>query len=119
MCVSNHAFEMQSYKLSEEIRRNSIYTPVAVVCSGGERVNFGNQFVHPDGFIEKVVLQDKEGNDFEVEPSENGLRFAKGEISYNDYQRLQKKDDRKAIALFAGAAGSFFIIGWGFLHLFG
>ncbi len=119
MCVSNNAFEMQSYRLSEEIRKNSIYTPVAVVYSGGKRVNFDNPFVYPVGFIEKLILQDKVGNIYEVEPSDSGLRFAKGEISYNDYQRMQKKDDRKAIALFAGAVSSLFIMGWGILQLFG
>lgn len=119
MCVSNHAFEMQINKKIEKIRVHSIYTPVAVVDSEGKRINFGDQFIHPSGLIKKVILQDVDGNDYEVEPEENGLRFAKGDISYNDYQLLQMKQNRKAIALFAGAASSLFIMGWAILHVFG
>ncbi|RDU37644.1 hypothetical protein DRW41_07315 [Neobacillus piezotolerans] len=119
MCVSNNAIEMQTYRMSEEIRVHSIYIPVAAIFSGGRRVNFGDDSKSPDGYIIKVVLQDHEGNEYEVEPVENGLRFAKGEINYKDYQRVQKSDNRKAIVLFTGTAGSLFITGWAILQLFG
>ena len=119
MCVSNNAFEMQTDKLSDEIRMNSVYTPVEVVFAEGKRVNIHDNPVLPAGFIKRIILKDKEGNNYEVEPSENGLSFAKGEISYRDYQLLQKKENRKAITLSTGAIGSLFLIGWAFLKIIG
>ena len=119
MCVSNNAFEMQTDKLSDEIRMNSVYTPVEVVFAEGKRVNIYDNPVLPAGFIKRIILKDKEGNNYEVEPSENGLSFAKGEISYRDYQLLQKKENRKAITLSTGAICSLFLIGWAFLKIIG
>lgn len=119
MCVSNNAFEMQTYKLSDEIRMNSVYTPVEVVYAEGKRVNVDDKQMLPAGFIKKVVLRDKEGNDYEVEPTENGLSFARGEMSYRDYQLQQKKENRKAITLSTGAVGFIFLMGWAFLKFIG
>ncbi|CEG29009.1 hypothetical protein BN1002_03937 [Bacillus sp. B-jedd] len=119
MCVSNNVLEIQTNKLSDEIRLNTIFTPVAFVYHNGQRVNLGASFLHQAGFIKRVVLQDTEGNVYEVDPTENGLRFAKGEISYRDYQLLEKKENRKAITLFTGAIGFLFLIGWAFLQLVG
>lgn len=121
MCVSNNAIELQAYHLSQSIQQQSIYEPVKIVYSGGRYVDVteesekGNAGVD---LITKVVLRDKDGNCYEVEPSANGLKFAKGEMTYEEYVKHEKKENRRFITYFSVLTGSFLITGWAFIQYF-
>ncbi|WP_174728770.1 hypothetical protein [Mesobacillus harenae] len=67
--------------------------------------------------ITKVILEDKYGRLFSIEPNDIGLRFAKGDITYNDYLRLQKKGNRQLILIFLGVTGLFSGMSWVFINL--
>ncbi|WP_342431037.1 hypothetical protein [Neobacillus sp. FSL H8-0543] len=119
MCVSNHFIEQQAYKMTEVIKGNTLYKFVGVDFSGGEGAGFQKLVVHENehhdtpasgtALITKVLLQDKDGSLYSVEPNLNGLRFAKGEISYKKYQKLQRKNDLTMFLCFYGIIG-FFIV---------
>lgn len=117
MCVSNNAFELQAYEMSKKIQQNSIFQPVRIVYAGGKCVEIqeNSPYTQTPELITKVILQDKRGNIFEVEPSENGLKFCKGEISYSEYLRRMKKENRQVFTYFSLITGSFFILGWAFI----
>lgn len=118
MCVSNNFIEHQAYKMSEKIRSNSVYKFVRVDTSEGNYFELNkielcmdsNNLTGPNGhclpLIKKVILEDKEGKCYSIEPNENGLKFAIGEISYREYTKLQKKET------FNGIAGFFVSIGF-------
>jgi uncharacterized membrane protein YebE (DUF533 family) len=57
--------------------------------------------------ITKVILEDDNGRFFSVDPNINGLKFAKGEISYTKYNKLQKKNDFNMFVCFFGIVGFF------------
>lgn len=116
MCVSNHAFELQAYKLSEQIIEHTIYHPLKVVYFGEKEVDV-NQ-ISAIELITKVILQDNEGHVYEVEPSENGVRFSKGEITYQEYLRRGKKDIRNLITYSSASIGFLFIMSWALVEYF-
>ncbi|WP_142300999.1 hypothetical protein [Bacillus sp. 7884-1] len=62
--------------------------------------------------ISNVILGDKDGALYSVEPNINGLRFAKGEISYNKYRKLQRRNDVNMLFCFFGIIGFFSISMW-------
>ncbi|MEK3991969.1 hypothetical protein [Robertmurraya sp. FSL R5-0851] len=116
MCVSNHAFELQAYKLSEQIIKHTIYQPVKVIYFG-EKEAEANQ-ISAIELITKIILQDNEGQVYEVEPSENGVRFAKGEITYQEYLSREKKDIRNLITYSSASIGFLFIMSWALVGYF-
>ncbi len=116
MCVSNHAFELQAYKLSEQIMKHTIYQPVKVVYFGDKEAD-ANQ-ISATELITKIILQDNEGQVYEIEPSENGIRFVKGEITYQEYLRRGKKDIRNLITYSSVSIGFLFIMSWALVGYF-
>ncbi|WP_394237541.1 hypothetical protein [Niallia oryzisoli] len=109
MCISNNFIEQQAYEITEAIRKSSTYNVLRAEISGGNSLEFQKQNDHWNGkdFITKVILEDKNGFLYAVKPDYNGLRFAKGEISYKEYNQLQKKEDIKGFSYFFGIIGSF------------
>lgn len=104
--------EHQAYKISEEIRKQSLYKVVKVEVFGGKSFEFSQQDEQWNGkdFITKIILEDKKGALFSVKPDYSGLRFAKGEITYNEYNKMQKKEDVKGVWYFSGIIGSFMLM---------
>jgi hypothetical protein len=98
VCSSNNFIELQAYNQSEQIRKVSLYKFIRVDYSGVN--NQGSQ--SGTALITQVVLEDKDGNVYFVEPSPIGVRFAKGEITYKEYKKLQKRDTLNWIATFCG-----------------
>lgn len=99
MCFSHNFIEQQAYEMSEKIKENTIFKFVKVECVGGStpaRSGHLNELA----MISKVILEDDNGIIYSVEPSLEGLRFAKGEISYKEYKKLQKREDFNGYALF-------------------
>jgi hypothetical protein len=93
MCLSNDAVEQQANVFAQKIRKDTVYKFIRV-----EKNDFS--------FITKVILEDEAGSSYPVEPNSFGLRFAKGEITYKEYKRLQKREN------FNGIASFFVIIGF-------
>ncbi|MFC7319272.1 hypothetical protein [Halobacillus campisalis] len=118
MCVSDHTFEMQAYHMFEKISSYSIYLPVKLICMGNEIVDLTAE--EPDSFklIEKIVLKGNDGRLYEVEPSENGLKFAQGQLTYQEYIELQKTAKKKLMIYLSLYTGVFFAAGWAFIELF-
>ena len=112
MCVSNNFIEQQAYKISEEIRKNSLYKVIRLDVSGVSSLGIQKQDDQWNGkdFITKVILEDTRGNYYSVKPDYNGLRFAKGEINYKEYSKLQKKEDLKGLSYFFGITGILIIM---------
>ncbi|MEH7223651.1 hypothetical protein V7112_07505 [Bacillus sp. JJ1566] len=115
MCVSNHFVELQAYELSEKIRESSLYTFVRFEKSKNN--NMGSEGEGLD-LITQVILQDNDGALYPVEPNLNGLRFAKKEITYNEYKKLQSKETFTAFSIFFLAIGVFSIGMVGFIKFF-
>lgn len=112
MCVSNNFIEQQAYEMGEEIRKNSLYKLVRVEVSGGNSLEFQKQDDYWNGkdLITKVILEDTKGTLYSVKPDHNGLRFAKGEITYKEYNQLQKREDFKGFSYFFVIIGFFIIM---------
>ncbi|MFS0638493.1 hypothetical protein AB1K84_21570 [Mesobacillus foraminis] len=115
MCVSNHAFELQTHRMYERIQKESIYRLVRIVYTEGKSIDLPNEHINLLELITKITIKDNEGNIYEIEPSESGLRFARGDISYKEYLRLQKKETRQMITILTVLTSSLFITGWAFI----
>ncbi|WP_176791268.1 hypothetical protein [Thalassobacillus cyri] len=103
--------------MSKEIRENSIYLPVAIEYIGGKTVKLPHELETAE-LITKVIVKDREGNYYKIGPNEKGLRFAKGEISYKEYLKLKRKENRRFFTYFTSITGSFFIAGWTIIKFF-
>lgn len=124
MCVSNNFVEQQAYGMSEKICKNSLYKIIRLDYSGGGSLGFQKQNQQWVGdkeitgndtvLITKVVLEDKDGTLYSIEPNLNGLRFSQGEITYNQYKSLQKRETFNVFAglllIFAFFSGVMYIL---------
>lgn len=115
LCVSNNFVELQAYEFTEKIQESSLYKFVRFEKSKNN--NFGSEGVGLD-LITQVILQDNDGALYPVEPNLNGLRFAKKEITYNEYKKLQSKETFTAFSTVFLAIGIFSIGMVGFVKLF-
>lgn len=105
MCAPNNFIEQQAYEMYEKIRGNSVYNFIRVDYSEGSNQGFHSQIDNTrkaSALITRVVLEDKDGTLYTVEPNPNGVRFAKGEITYKEYKNLQKRETVNGIAIFFG-----------------
>ena len=89
-------------KDASESERFSKYKVVKVEVFGGEDFEFPQQAEQWNGqdFITKIILEDKKGALFSVKPDYSGLRFAKGEITYKEYNKIQKKRMEKELFIY-------------------
>ncbi|WP_264738018.1 hypothetical protein [Cytobacillus firmus] len=67
--------------------------------------------------ITKVMLQDANGNHYSVSPDEAGLQFAKGEVTYKEYKRLQAKEKRQLTTILLASGGTLFLLSWSVLRV--
>lgn len=120
MCVSNNFIEQQAYEVSKEIRKNSLYNIVRVEVSDGSRYVFQEHDDKWNGkdYITNIFLEDVKGILYSVKPDDHGLRFAKGEITYTEYNQLQKKEDFKGFSYFFVIIGFFIIVMFIFMRYF-
>jgi hypothetical protein len=105
VCAPNNFIEQQAYEMYEEIKVNSVYNFIRVDYSEGR--NLGSHLQNDNtrngsALITRVVLGDKDGTLYTVKPNPHGVRFAKGEITYKDYKKLQKKETVNGIATLFG-----------------
>jgi hypothetical protein len=112
MCSSFDFIEQHAFDMSEKIRKDSIYKFVRVEVSdssGLNQVHDINECVQISdtrhALITKVILEDKDGNQYFVEPTPDGLRFAKGEITYKEYGKRQKRETLNIVSFFFMAVG--------------
>ncbi|MDF2858301.1 MAG: hypothetical protein K0Q87_4152 [Neobacillus sp.] len=105
MCAPNNFIELQAYEMFEKIKKSSVYDFIRVDYSGGSvqgSYSQGDNTRNGAALITRVVLEDKDGTLYTVEPNPNGVRFAKGEITYKEYKKLQKRETVIGIAAFFG-----------------
>ena len=110
MCSSHNYIEQHAYEMSKRIWENSAYKPIKLEFAGGTSLDLKNQPNYWDSFnkemahttvlITKIVLESSEGKLYSVEPNDNGLRFAKREITYKEYKMLQKKENINGAVIF-------------------
>jgi hypothetical protein len=91
VCSSNSFIEQQAFEMSKKIKKVSVYKFIRVDYSDAEA-----------GYITKVVLEDKDGMVYSIEPNPIGVKFARGEITFKEYKELQKRDTLNVIAIFSG-----------------
>ena len=91
VCSSNSFIEQQAYEMSKEIKKGSVYKFIRVDYSEVEA-----------GYITKVILEDKDGTVYSIEPNPIGVKFARGEITFKEYKKLQKRDTLNVMAIFSG-----------------
>ncbi|MEQ2527668.1 hypothetical protein WMO40_13235 [Bacillaceae bacterium CLA-AA-H227] len=89
--------------MSEQIRKNTRYAYVKTVFSVDGFVSGDIQEGKELPLVSKVILRDVDGTLYQVGPSLNGLKFAKKEITYKEYKRLEKRETRNAILIFLGS----------------
>jgi len=107
LCVSNHFIEQRAYELCEEIRKNSLYKVARVDVSGGTILD--GQWNGKD-LITKVIPEDTKGTYYSIKPDPNGLKFAKGELTYKEYSKIQKKANINGFSFFFVVIGFFVIM---------
>lgn len=114
MCLTTNAIEQQALSICEEIRNHSNYKLVRLNFIGDQGLEVkNNSFSIPEDrlpLVSNVVLEDSDGKTYKIEPNENGLRFAKGEITYNEYLRIKKKAGRQVTGIFFGTIGGFVLM---------
>lgn len=109
MCTTNNFIERQAYEMSQQIRKESLYKIVRVdyfedYSQNAKKRNLDTQdfdIASSSALITKVILEDKDRAIYSVEPNLNGLRFAKGEIDYKKYNKLQQRETFNGIATFS------------------
>jgi hypothetical protein len=105
VCGPNNFIELQAYEMFEKIKKSSVYDFIRVDYFGGivqGSYSQGDNTRNGSALITRVVLEDKDGTLYTVEPNPNGVRFAKGEITYKEYKKLQKRETVIGIAAFFG-----------------
>ena len=93
MCAPNNFIELQAHEMYEKIKRNSVYNFIRVDYSDGSYQGSHSQVDHTrnvSSLITGVVLEDKDGTIYTIEPNPNGVRFAKGEITKEEYQEMKR-----------------------------
>ncbi|OXS78720.1 hypothetical protein B1B05_09030 [Domibacillus enclensis] len=108
MCVSTHVFEQRALDITEQIQNKSVYKFVRAEFIDGKRVEFQKQQSNGSNaaagkyspLITKVFLEDKDGRQYSIEPDPNGLRFAEGKITYEEYKNLQRNENSHGLRLF-------------------
>lgn len=120
MCSSFQFIEQQSFEISEKIREDTIYKFVRVEVSKSSSLGFQHDHGHTNGcvqvsetrpvYITKVILEDVDGKHYFVEPTPDGLRFAKGDISFNEYEKRHKRETLNVITFFFLAVGFISIV---------
>jgi hypothetical protein len=119
MCFPQNIIEQETYRFAEEIRKQCVYKPLRIVLAGNQSLQIKpgillNSFPEESvPFISKIILEDKNGQLYEIEPTETGIQFAKGDISYQEYARLQKKESTQYLAFFILVLCTFSTMGWG------
>src|SRR5699024_5841637 len=68
--------------------------------SPNDWVSLEKEMGNKSALITKVILEDSEGKLHSIEPNDNGLRFAKGELTYKEYKILQDKGNALWITIF-------------------
>lgn len=120
LCITNNYLEEQAYEIGKDIQKSTLYQLTAVVISDGTNLEFQefNRQWNGKDLITKVILEDKHGNSFSINPDQIGLSFAKGEITYKQYKQLQRKDDLKGYSYVMLSIGFLLVTMFSFAKLF-
>ena len=122
MCFSTNIIEQQVRIISDKIIKNSIYKPVSLDFISEKNVGIQDFTMQSSGkeisLITRVNLENNAGLQISVEPNENGLRYAMGEISYKDYKKLQNQESRQFIWYFFAISSAFLLISWATIRWF-
>ncbi|MFE4524287.1 hypothetical protein ACFRCQ_19610 [Cytobacillus firmus] len=127
MCFTHDVIERQALKICEEMKMYSIYSLVGVATTGDqvkiqENTSIESNFKLLPGealpLITNVMLQDAYGRVYSVSPDEAGLQFAKGEVTYKEYKRLQAKEKIQLTTILIASGGTLFLLSWSFLRFF-
>jgi len=100
MCLTNNFVEEQAYKVSKTIKESSIYKFDRVIYSNNNIDVFLDSNWDEKSLITNVVLKDNYDQEYVIKPNQNGMKFAKGEISFKKYTKLQRKEDTQGIWAF-------------------
>ncbi|RKQ15045.1 hypothetical protein D8M05_11340 [Oceanobacillus bengalensis] len=110
MCFSYSFIEQQTHEMSKKIWDSSLYKLIRIDFAGGncfkvqsnlsDWVSLETEMGNKSTLITKVILEDIEGKHYSIEPNDNGLRFAKGELTYKEYKNLQEKGNALWITIF-------------------
>ncbi|WP_050182595.1 hypothetical protein [Domibacillus robiginosus] len=125
MCFSNNVFEQQALEMAEQIQKKSIYKFVGANFLGSRRLEFHEQSSNVNDYkdtlgngtalITEVILEDSDGNQYSIEPNPNGLRFAKGEITYKEYENLEINGNKQGLRLVFITTSIYLLIGGTFI----
>jgi hypothetical protein len=125
MCFSMNTIEHQAYHYTEQMNTSSLYKIVHIHMIGHSvhiekgppleaQLDFGGQLP----LIKIVTLVDGTGKNYAVEPNEFGVRFAHGEMTYQQYLKTRKKEVTKLLAYSLGSAGIFITAAGAFIGYF-
>ena len=126
MCFSNNAIEQLAYTMSEQIYKHSIYKIIKIEFIGGESIDIQNQTQNLFSLdvskelplVTKLVLKGENGILYAIEPNENGLKFAKGQITYKEYNSIQKGGIYKGFIYGSISIATFLLVGWAMVEYF-
>ncbi|WP_277584263.1 hypothetical protein [Psychrobacillus antarcticus] len=122
MCFSTNVIEQQALTISDKIIKYSIYKPVSLDFIGEKSVGIQDIIKQSNrekiSLITRINLENNEGLQISVEPNENGLKYAMGEISYKGYKKLQSQENRQFIGYFFAISSVFLLISWASISWF-
>lgn len=100
MCISSNFIELQAYRICEAMKNQSLYKMIKLELADDRIIEPQNLGDFGDGraLITKVVLEDNKGKSYSVNPNHNGLSFAQGEITFNEYRKIEKSESVKGIS---------------------
>ncbi|MBN9654729.1 hypothetical protein J0K78_10680 [Halobacillus sp. GSS1] len=116
MCVERSAMENQARIFLKEIQDNSIYELTRIVLDDGKAVNLNRsnegRCLASYPLIKEILLRDESGKIYSIEPNLNGVRFASGEWSYDQYLWKCKQELITGIIILIVSLGVFITLGW-------
>ncbi|OCA88225.1 hypothetical protein A8F94_10510 [Bacillus sp. FJAT-27225] len=116
MCVPNDSIELGIQTIVRQMIQDSAYRITGLEINGGRVVS--TAVVKPTDLITSVLLVDKAGISYSVKPGFPGIRFTRGEITYDEYVRLQKRANQLSFCLFGAAVIILFAAGILLLKLY-
>ncbi|WP_043929923.1 hypothetical protein [Bacillus sp. EB01] len=103
MCVANDSFEQGSQSIVDQMIRETAYKITGFEINGKLVENSSTALIKPSDMISGVLLVDKAGASHLIKPGIPGIRYTRGDITYDEYVRLQKRADRLGFGIFGAA----------------
>ncbi|WP_421385021.1 hypothetical protein ACOJQI_09700 [Bacillus salacetis] len=120
ICIPEDFYEEQTYLILQKMADSTIYKPVKLQINKGRTMPFERFNINPPYssklLIKKVTVEDESGQQFTIDLDLAGLRFVLGEIRYEEYLTIKRKDNKAVITILSVSIGCFVSLGLALSH---